>query len=179
MLSGATFLAVFAATGEPRTSEAFQSWGWRIPFLFSVCLLGVGLYVRHRVAETPLFTAVLEQGQRSRVPVRTAWREQGREILLCTGALAAGFGFLYIGSVFVAGYASASTTSVPPGVLGFSDATVLAATLVAGLSFVVTCPISAICADQWGRRIVIAAANVAAIPVGLMAFPVMELGGVG
>lgn len=178
-LSAATFLAVFAATGDPRTSAEFQSWGWRIPFLLSVALLGVGLYVRHRVAETPLFGAAIEQGQRSRVPVRTAWCEQRREILLCIGALAAGFGFLYVGSVFVSGYAGAATTSVPPGVLGFADATVLTAMLVAGIGFVVACPLAAVAADRWGRRNVLAGANIAAIPAGLLAFPIMDLGGSG
>ncbi|MGQ0466619.1 MAG: MFS transporter [Sporichthyaceae bacterium] len=176
-LAAATFLAVFAATGDPRTSEAFQSWGWRIPFLLSVCLLAVGLYVRRRVEETPLFAAAVDRAAQARVPVRTAWREQRREILRCSGALAAPFGFLYIAAVFVAGYAGTSPSSVPPGVLGFSDAAVLASTLVAGAGFVLACPLAAVAADRYGRRSVIAVGNALAVPAGLAAFPVMKLGG--
>jgi MFS family permease len=64
-LSSATFL-VAALTMSP---ASFQSWGWRIPFLVSIVLVAVGLYVRLRIAETPVFREALARNEQARVPL--------------------------------------------------------------------------------------------------------------
>lgn len=176
-LSSATFLAVFSLTGDPRTDGDFQSWGWRIPFVASILLLGIGLYVRLTIEETPVFAQALDWAVPARLPVRDAVAGRWREILLGAGALAAPFAFFYVGSVFVAGYAGANPKSVPPGVLGLSSRTVLTAMIVAAAAYVIACVLAAPASDRLGRRTVLLAANAVAIPVGLLTFPLMDRGG--
>src|SRR3989440_12308207 len=61
--------------------KGFADWGWRVPFYFSILLVGVGLYVRLRVLETPLFQRLLEQRRIERAPVGEVIRRNWREIL--------------------------------------------------------------------------------------------------
>ena len=61
--------------------EGFASWGWRVPFYFSIVLVGVGLYVRLRVLETPLFQRLLEAKRIEPAPVAEVIRRNWKEIL--------------------------------------------------------------------------------------------------
>lgn len=177
-LSSLTFLAVFLITGDPTKNDAFQTWGWRLPFLFSIVLVAVGLYVRLRIEETPVFKAVVERSAPVRVPVRAAVKAQWRQILLTGGTLTGVFGFFYIGSVFVTGYAGRNPQGVPPGTLGLATPTILIIDMVAAAAFAVACVASALWSDRIGRRKVILAGNAAAVVVGLVVFPIMDTGDV-
>ena len=53
--------------------EAFKEWGWRLPFLLSICLLGVSLWIRLQLAESPAFVRMKEEGTRSKAPIREAF----------------------------------------------------------------------------------------------------------
>ena len=64
--------------------RAFIAWGWRVPFLLSVIMLGIGLYVRLHIAETPEFEAI--RGVRTELPIVDLLRTHGRAALLATGA---------------------------------------------------------------------------------------------
>ncbi len=176
-LSAATFLVIFEITGDPTKNSDFQDWGWRIPFLASILLIGVGLYVRLKIEETPVFAQVLDANQPVRVPVRDAIAAQWRQILLTAGALSALFGFFYIGVVFVTGYAGRNPKGVPPGILGLSTPTILSVQILAALVFVATCALSSASSDRFGRRRVLLLGNVAGIAIGLAVFPIMDSGG--
>ncbi|MGQ0842860.1 MAG: MFS transporter [Sporichthyaceae bacterium] len=176
-LSAATFLVVFALTGNPTTSDAFQSWGWRIPFLASIVLVAVGLYIRLEIEETPAFAEILERRAPVKSPVRDAVRAQWREILLAGGALAGLFGFFYIGTVFLTGYAGKNPKGVPPGVLGLSTQSILWIHVLAAAAFAVTTALSAVYSDRIGRRTVVLGANVVAVPLGLVVFQIVDSGG--
>lgn len=65
--------------------EAFDSWGWRLPFLASLLLVAVGLVIRLRILETPMFAKVVAQKRTSRSPVADAVKHHWREILLSAG----------------------------------------------------------------------------------------------
>src|SRR5260221_1463806 len=99
--SALTFLVVFKATGDPTKNSAFQDWGWRIPFLASILLVAVGLWIRLKIEETPVFAAALDRAAPPRVPVREALAAQWRQILLVGGMLSGLFAFFYIGTVFL------------------------------------------------------------------------------
>jgi len=58
-------------------------WGWRIPFLLSIVLVGVGLYIRLGILETPVFARLLEERRIERVPVVEVIRRDWREVVLC------------------------------------------------------------------------------------------------
>jgi metabolite-proton symporter len=64
------------------SGDAFKNWGWRIPFLFSLVLVAIGLWVRLRVLETPLFAEIVERREVAKVPVAEVVRRHPREIVL-------------------------------------------------------------------------------------------------
>jgi MHS family shikimate/dehydroshikimate transporter-like MFS transporter len=74
--------------------DDFLAWGWRIPFLGSIVLLGVGMYIRRNVGETPAFQAVVQNGERARFPALTALARYPGVIAL-TVIVAAGTGVYY------------------------------------------------------------------------------------
>lgn len=172
-LSSATFL-VTALTMSP---ASFQAWGWRVPFLASGLLVAVGLYIRLRIAETPVFVKALSRHERVPVPFTEALRHQWREVLLAAGTLTMLFGFFYIGSVYLTSYAGPTP---PPaantGVLGLSRPTILVCGIVAAAAFSGMCAASALASDRVGRRRVILVGNLAAIVWGLVLFPLMRPG---
>ena len=53
--------------------EAFKAWGWRIPFLLSIILLGISLWIRLQLAESPAFVRMKQEGTRSKAPIREAF----------------------------------------------------------------------------------------------------------
>ena len=158
----------FLVTGAMMSPEAFLAWGWRVPFLVSVVLVGVGLYVRLRIAETPVFRELLERQERSPAPVREAFDTGRREILLVGGTLAAVFGGGYIGTVYVTSYATA--------VLKVPLSTMFGIGVVAGLVLAGVVAVAAIGSDRFGRRRMILAGNLVMIVVGMVAFPLMDTG---
>ncbi len=86
------------------SDEAFNSWGWRIPFLASLVLVAVGLVIRLRILETPMFAKVLEQGKTASAPVKDAIRHHWREILLSAGVRFAEQMPFYLFTTFVLTY---------------------------------------------------------------------------
>jgi MFS family permease len=68
-LSLAVILIVRAAVGE----EAFKAWGWRVPFILSLVLVGISYYIRMRLRESPLFTILKDTGKTSRAPIQESF----------------------------------------------------------------------------------------------------------
>lgn len=62
--------------------NAFIEWGWRIPFLLSIVLVGVGIYVRLGIVESPVLSRILEENKVEQTPFLESWRLHGKEILL-------------------------------------------------------------------------------------------------
>ncbi|MFG2072369.1 MFS transporter [Nonomuraea maritima] len=119
-------------------------WGWRIPFLLSIVMAGVGLYIRLGILETPVFAKVLAEKKVERVPVREVVKKNWREIvlsaLLRTGQQAP----FYIFTVFILTYATRT--------LGFEASDVYLYVMVAGLVSLVTVPFWGYISDITNRR---------------------------
>jgi len=98
-LSTVVFSATLALTGDN-----FQSWGWRIPFLLSIALVGVGLFVRLKIVETPAFSRVLESRQTARMPVAEVLKNNWREVILSALIRMAEQAPFYIFTSFVLAY---------------------------------------------------------------------------
>ncbi|GAA1674018.1 MFS transporter [Nonomuraea maheshkhaliensis] len=119
-------------------------WGWRIPFLLSILMAAVGLYIRLGILETPVFAKVVAENKVERVPVRQVlaknWREIVLSALLRTGQQAP----FYIFTVFILTYATKT--------LGFEASDVYTYVIVAGLVSLVTVPFWGYISDLVGRR---------------------------
>lgn len=136
------------------------SWGWRIPFIASLVLVGVGVYLRRRVDESPEFTRVLEQQRRSRHPLADALREP-RNVLAVFLVRTAQNTTFYIVAVFCLSYA-ATTLELPGWVT-------LTALLVGSAIAMVLCPIWGALGDRIGGGQLTLAAL---IGLGIIAVPV-------
>ncbi|TFW23909.1 MFS transporter [Massilia arenosa] len=139
-LSGGTFLLL----SETLTDQQFFDFGWRIPFIASALLVGVGLYVRLKISETPVFQRVLDQQERVRVPSAAVFREHGRVLVLGTLMALATFVLFYLMTVFALSW---GTTK-----LGFTRPQFLMLQLFSVIFFALTIPLSAVWADKHGRR---------------------------
>ena len=130
---------------QSSTGANFESWGWRIPFYVSALLIIVGLYVRLRILETPLFRQVQEQKREASAPIIEAFRHSTPEILLSAGARFAEQAPFYLFSVFVITY----------GVdhLALSKTLVLNGITFAAIVELFTIPLFGYLSDRIGRRI--------------------------
>jgi MHS family shikimate/dehydroshikimate transporter-like MFS transporter len=137
---------------------AFIAWGWRVPFLLSVIMLGVGLYVRLHIAETPEFEAI--RGQRPELPIVDLLRTHRMATLLATGARLAETVSGNMIKSFGLTYATVQ--------LGLPRAEALGALLMtSGVGLLLT-PLYGVLGDRFGPRVVyMAGAGFAA----LLAFP--------
>ena len=87
-------------------AEQFMSWGWRVPFLLSIVLVAVGLWIRLKILETPSFTKLQETKTGSTQPIIELLRKYPRQVLQAAGARVAENGSFYIYSAFMLVYAT-------------------------------------------------------------------------
>jgi MFS family permease len=97
---------VFIIVTTLLTPEQFAAWGWRIPFIASVVLVAVGLFVRLSIAESPIFADVLRTGTARRMPVLDVLRTDARTVLLAAGSYVGISGLGYILLVYFVTYAT-------------------------------------------------------------------------
>jgi MFS family permease len=132
-------LAMSAISGDQ-----FLAWGWRVPFWLSIVMVGIGLYIRLGILETPVFQRILDQQRVASAPVLEVLRRQPREIILTALARMAEQAPFYVFAAFIFTY---GTT-----VLHSSRDLLLTALLIAtGLS-VVTIPLAGHVSDRIGRK---------------------------
>jgi MFS family permease len=156
-------VAVLALVAAFTTEQQFESWGWRIPFLLSAVLVGVGLWIRVSIEESPVFRAAREQSAKAeeapKLPVVQVLRDYPREIILAIGArLAENIGY-YIFTAFALSYATQQ--------LGVPQSTALNAALIASAIHFVAIPTMGALSDRFGRRPVYL---VGAVGVGVWGF---------
>jgi metabolite-proton symporter len=145
-------------------ADQFLSWGWRVPFLVSALLVGVGLVIRMRIVETPAFAKVKETATEVRQPIVEVLRMYPKEVLLAMGARFAENGAFYIYSVFVLVYAT-QQVKMPQQV-------VLNAMLFAAACELAAIPIYGALSDRLGRRPVYL---FGAIMTAVLAYPLFLL----
>ncbi len=143
--------------------DQFRSWGWRIPFLLSFVLLGVGLFVRLRVAESPLFAeGRRETSASARPPILEVLRRPKPVLLACCVGIGA-FTAQSLLTGFMISYATDN---------GYSRPQVLTAVTIASCVALVVLPVASALTDRVGRRPVVLAGAVAS---AALAFPVLWL----
>jgi MHS family shikimate/dehydroshikimate transporter-like MFS transporter len=141
--------------------EILFSWGWRIAFLLSILLVGVGLYIRLAVVEPPVFTEIKQKQATSRMPILDAIKHHPRSVIQAMGARIAENGAFYLYTVFILTYATQPR-------IGFSSASVLGAISLAAVVEICAIPFYGWLSDKLGRRPVYL---FGAIFTGVFAFP--------
>jgi len=153
---------------EQLPDAAMQSWGWRMPFLASVVLVLVGLYIRLKVDESPAFRAVRERGHQAKFPAGEVIRKSWKGILIAIFSMAAANIPFYMSTVFALSYGAQQ-----PGV---TRGTVLLTVCVASFVQIFTIPVTAVLADRYGRRPVLLVGCVVTVLAGFPFFWLIDTG---
>ncbi|MDP8952966.1 MAG: MHS family MFS transporter [Actinomycetota bacterium] len=120
------------------------SWGWRVPFLFSILLVGVGLFIRLKLMESPAFRKVQDTGTEANMPIVDVLRTYPKNVLLAMGMRFAENGTFYITTVFVLTYITTT--------LGLEQGVGLTGVIIASAIGLITIPFFGALSDRVGRR---------------------------
>jgi MHS family shikimate/dehydroshikimate transporter-like MFS transporter len=162
-------LGLMAATGafalmQFLPPEDFLEWGWRVPFLASALLVGVALFVRLRLAETPVFASLRAAGTTARVPLLEVLGRHGRAFLIAIGLKVSEIAWVSILTVFCIAYVT-NTLHLPGKVI-------INGILLAGAVELVSMPLAGWLSDRIGRKPIYIAGTLFSIAA---AFPLFWL----
>jgi MFS transporter, MHS family, shikimate and dehydroshikimate transport protein len=159
LLAAGSLSLTIAATGD-----SFLAWGWRIPFLASFILLGIGLVIRATVAESPEFEKLKERGHRSRSPLAEVLRKSWRLVLAAIGVNLGFNAFVWV----LLSYSLAYGTEY----LGLDRQVMLSSTLMGSAAMIIGILVFARLSDSIGRTSVMLAG---ALFVVVYPFPLFAL----
>ncbi len=150
------------------SDEQFRSWGWRIPFLLSAALVMVGLYVRLKLEETPIFANAVARQERVKMPLVELFSRYWAPVLLGSLAMVVCYALFYISAVFSLSYGVAN--------LGYSRETFLGLLCFAVLFMAAATPLAAWASDRFGRKPVLVLGGVLALLSGFTMEPLLGHG---
>ncbi len=148
------------------SGDQFLVWGWRIPFLLSIVMVAVGLYIRLGILETPTFRRILAEERIERAPALEVIKRQPREIILAALARMGEQAPAYIYLAFVFAYGT-QVLHAPRDFL-------LTALVAAGLISFVTIPLSGHLSDRFGRKRIYLIGSVATGVFGFIYFAMLN-----
>ncbi|WP_439533303.1 MFS transporter [Polymorphobacter sp.] len=159
---------LFLGLGLWLSDIEFQAWGWRLPFLASILLVAIGLWVRLRLVETPAFAEAMAEAPPAKVPLVELLRHHfGRTVMGVFGVVAC-FALFYISTAFALGHATTA--------MGYARETVLMVQLGAILFLALGIGLSGWLSDRFSPRAVLIGGCVAGMAAGLAMAPLLGLG---
>jgi MFS family permease len=159
---------LFLILGLALTPDQFRDWGWRIPFLLSAVLVGLGLWVRLKISETPVFQAALQKAEPAAVPMAEVVKRHPLRLLGGTFAVVACFAIFYLATAFSLGYGVAT--------LRYAKTTFLTVELGAILFLAAGILLAGWWSDRATPRHVLLAGCIGTIAVGLVMGAMMGAG---
>lgn len=166
LFSGGSFLLL----SRWLTEDQFFAFGWRLPFLASAVLVVMGLYVRLKITETPVFKAAEQRSEQVKVPVASVFRNHPRALVSGILICLATFVLFYLMTVFALSWGTS--------VLHYTRTGFLLMQLVGVLFFALGIPISALVAER-GRRLMLSVATVLIGLYGFVLAPLFQAGTIG
>jgi hypothetical protein len=159
---------LFLLLGLGLDDADFRAWGWRVPFLLSAVLVGIGLWVRLSIGETPAYRAALEQAPPPRVPLGTVLRHHWAPTLAASAAVVSAFAIFYLSTAFALSHMTAER--------GVSRETMLGLQLAANLFLALGIVLAAIGSDRKSPQRMLAWGAAATVAVGLVFGPALAGG---
>ncbi len=151
------------------TEEQFLSWGWRVPFLFSIALIFVGYIIRRAVEESPIFAELQERKASSSAPLKTLFQRNTKEVVLSALIFIANNAAGYLLIAFFSSYA---TRPVEAGGLGLERPPVLLATTLSAIGWLAFTLWGGMISDRIGR---VRTFQIGYVLLGLWAIPMWFL----
>jgi len=159
---------LFLVLGLWLSDADFRAWGWRVPFLGSILLVAIGLWVRLRLTETPAFEAALTQAPPAKVPLVELLREHLGQTLVGVFGVVACFALFYVSTAFALGHATTA--------MGFGREDVLMVQLGAILFLALGIWLAGVLSDRFSPRVVLMGGSAAGMLAGLLMAPLMSMG---
>ncbi|HKU03618.1 MAG TPA: MFS transporter [Arthrobacter sp.] len=189
---------IFLVASYTLTPEAFQAWGWRVPFLLSAAMVILGLYVRLKLIETPAFTKVVESNEVAKLPLGRVFKSSWRQLILGTFIMLATYVLFYLMTTFTLTYGTkptlagaqaaaekagkpmseAAAAAFVPG-LGYSRNDFLWMLIAGVVFFGIFTLVSGPLAEKFGRRKMLMAVTAGIFVFGLLFVPLFSGGFVG
>lgn len=160
----------FLLLSQCLTDAEFHAWGWRIPFLASAVLVIIGLYVRLKLSETPVFAKATLAHRPVKLPAVELFTRHAVPLMQGALVMVVCYALFYIATVFSLSYGT--------GTLGIPRAQFLSMLCVAVLFMAAATPLSALAGDRFGRRQVIITAGCAALLSGFLLEPALSSGSI-
>lgn len=172
-------IAALMPSGDPsRPSAEFMSWGWRVPFLFSVVMVVVGMWVRLHLVESQAFQKTVDDGRVHKLPLAAAATTYWKELVLGTFYMLATYVLFYLMTTFSLSYGRAGVTAALPG-LGYDYRSFVLMMIVGVVFFGVFTLVSGPWAEKWGRRKTMIGITLGIAVFGLLWVPMLAGGFVG
>jgi MFS family permease len=165
LILGTGGLSLLSAMISP---DAFHDWGWRIPFLFSLVMVAIGLWVRLKIIETPMFAEVVKSKRTAKLPVIEVCKRHPKEILLAAGARFAEQMPFYVFTTFVLTYVVDE--------VGMSETFALNAVMCAAAVELFMLPFFSRLSDHIGRKKVYFAGIIGVGVYGFIYFGLLDTG---
>ncbi|MFA6014449.1 MAG: MFS transporter [Gallionellaceae bacterium] len=146
----------------------FRAWGWRIPFLASAVLVVIGLYVRLKLEETPVFTQAQKNHPAVKMPLVELFTHHTKPLILGALLMVVCYALFYISTVFSLSYGVTALHIPRPQFLGML--------CIAVIFMAAATPLSALAGDRYGRRPVLLVAGSAALLSGFLMEPMLGSG---
>lgn len=159
------FLILVTTLGHTNgeTTGAFMSYGWRIPFLLSAVLVLIGLWVRFKLEETPVFAKAVAEGKRAKTPLRAAFATAWKPMIIGTMVMVSCYTLFYLVTTWILSYGIGK-----PGVgLGIPYLDFLKIQLISIFAFIIGIPLSGQAADHFGRKKMLTAASICMLVFGI------------
>jgi metabolite-proton symporter len=189
---------IFLVASYTLAPEAFQAWGWRVPFLLSAVMVILGLYVRLKLIETPAFTKVVESKEVAKLPLGRVFKNSWRQLILGTFIMLATYVLFYLMTTFTLTYGTkptlegakaaaekagkpmseAAAAAFVPG-LGYTGNDFLWMLIAGVVFFGIFTLVSGPLAEKYGRRKMLLAVTAGIFVFGLLFVPLFSGGFVG
>lgn len=141
---------IFIILGKLLNQNDMLNWGWRIPFILSIVLVIVGIYIRVSVEETPVYKKFEEKKEQLKLPIWNLIKTNIKEIIFGSLSFFPCYVLFFVVTVFTLSYMTTPQNGTDEAVFGKEESMLII--MISVIFMIISSPLAAICAEKFGRR---------------------------